>query len=499
MKSLLCTNRAKLSLTQASNSETLVLDLNLKYIFDECSRGDVFIAKAVREVILSTNKPDIGDIYHRQEVLKDFLRNEAMFCAIYAELTAGLSIYDEAFRKTIPAFSRASPVTVRIRNLIRSHKILLECIERINKTVDLNMNNLACAGARDYFSDFRAFYSDEFIREAYRQLDSIALLAEKERITLSAGFGYGMKTGNMIVRKTLNTINNNGKDRKRINQITLSGIAIQEQANSLRDGALLKLHRIITDITDKTLKQLKDLCFELAFYFGGANLYNTLKKLEVPIVFPKPRDYDNKKLCFSELVDISLALSNRGCPVGNSLEADAIPLILVTGANQGGKSTFLRSIGLAQLMMQCGLFVSAGNFTANCCEGIYTHFCHSDNSNKDNGRLDGELKSMSEIIKHIGPFSMVLMNESFSSASEKEASALAGEIIHGLYTYGIETIFVTHIYGISKEIEDKKLDDTLFLMAKRNDDGSRPFEIVKASPLDTSYGLDIYNEVFGYE
>ncbi len=45
--------------------------------------------------------------------------------------------------------------------------------------------------------------------------------------------------------------------------------------------------------------------------------------------------------------------------VGNDLDGDKKDLVVITGANQGGKSTFLRSIGLAQLMMQCGMFVPA--------------------------------------------------------------------------------------------------------------------------------------------
>ena len=43
--------------------------------------------------------------------------------------------------------------------------------------------------------------------------------------------------------------------------------------------------------------------------------------------------------------------------VGNEHDIDNRSLILITGANQGGKSTFLRAIGLAQLMMQSGMFV----------------------------------------------------------------------------------------------------------------------------------------------
>jgi Fibronectin type III-like domain/MutS domain V len=48
--------------------------------------------------------------------------------------------------------------------------------------------------------------------------------------------------------------------------------------------------------------------------------------------------------------------------------------VIITGANQGGKSTFLRSIGLAQVMMQSGMFVPAESFSSNVCEGLFTHY-----------------------------------------------------------------------------------------------------------------------------
>ena len=46
--------------------------------------------------------------------------------------------------------------------------------------------------------------------------------------------------------------------------------------------------------------------------------------------------------------------------MGNDVDADGKSLVMITGANQGGKSTFLRSVGLAQLMTQCGMFVGGG-------------------------------------------------------------------------------------------------------------------------------------------
>jgi DNA mismatch repair ATPase MutS len=52
--------------------------------------------------------------------------------------------------------------------------------------------------------------------------------------------------------------------------------------------------------------------------------------------------------------------------------------VIITGANQGGKSTFLRSLGLAQLMMQSRMFVGAESFEAELCPALFTHYKRED-------------------------------------------------------------------------------------------------------------------------
>lgn len=65
-------------------------------------------------------------------------------------------------------------------------------------------------------------------------------------------------------------------------------------------------------------------------------------------------------------------------------------LILISGANQGGKTTWLRSFGQAQLMAQCGMFIAADYFRTRFYDGIFTHF--SDHEAISEGLLSQELR-----------------------------------------------------------------------------------------------------------
>ncbi|MER8376745.1 hypothetical protein NKH19_22355 [Mesorhizobium sp. M1338] len=64
-------------------------------------------------------------------------------------------------------------------------------------------------------------------------------------------------------------------------------------------------------------------------------------------------------------------------------------MVVITGANQGGKSTFLRGVGLAQLMMQCGMFVPAA-FCGSVCDGVFTHYKRGEDATMKSGKLDEE-------------------------------------------------------------------------------------------------------------
>ena len=105
---------------------------------------------------------------------------------------------------------------------------------------------------------------------------------------------------------------------------------------------------------------------ELAFYLGCLNLHETAEPRRASrSASPSRTRPDSRALSARGLYDVCLALTLDSPVVGNDVDADGKRLIMITGANQGGKSTFLRSVGLAQLMMQAGMFVPAAVLPAD--------------------------------------------------------------------------------------------------------------------------------------
>jgi DNA mismatch repair ATPase MutS len=235
---------------------------------------------------------------------------------------------------------------------------------------------------------------------------------------------------------------------------------------------------------------------ELGFYVGCLNLHDALVRIGGSVCLPVPADTGTRILSFSGLYDASLALNMGRTVVGNDLQADHKDLCIITGANTGGKSTFLRSIGIAQLMLQAGMFVPAVSFSSETCSSIATHYKREEDAAMESGKWDEELNRMSKMVDALTPNSLVLFNESFASTNEREGAAIAREIVRALLERNVKIFYVTHLYEFARGFAQEKLSNSVFLRAERLPDGTRPFKLVEGEPLQTSYGVDLYNRIF---
>ncbi len=265
---------------------------------------------------------------------------------------------------------------------------------------------------------------------------------------------------------------------------------------NLRDRGMNLVANALAQSADHIQSFFNMLRVELGFYVGCLNLSERLKAMGKPTCFPVPVPIAEPSHLFTGLYDVCLALTNGGKVVGNDIHADKKALVIITGANQGGKSTFLRSIGLAQLMMQAGMFVPADSFTANLCSAVFTHYKREEDTHMESGKFDEELSRMSLIADHVMPDALLLFNESFAATNEREGSEIARQIVTALLEGRNKVFFVTHLYSFADSFYEQARDNTLFLRAERQDDGTRTFKLVEAEPLETSFGEDLYNRIF---
>jgi len=266
--------------------------------------------------------------------------------------------------------------------------------------------------------------------------------------------------------------------------------------SEMRGRGISRVAGALGESADNVLSFFETLQTELAFYLGCVNLNRRLEQLNAPVCFPLPTKAGDRTCQFTDLHDVCLSLRKRETAIGNSLAADQKGLWIITGANQGGKSTFLRSIGLAQMMMQCGMSVGARNFTAETSPAMFTHYKREEDAGLRSGKLDEELARMSEIVDHLTPNSILLCNESFAATNEREGSEIARQIVTALLERRIKIIYVTHLHDFARRFFDRGMEEAIFLRAERNVDSTRTFKMIEGEPLQTSFGRDLYCAVF---
>jgi DNA mismatch repair ATPase MutS len=269
--------------------------------------------------------------------------------------------------------------------------------------------------------------------------------------------------------------------------------------SELRNQGVNLVANALAQSTDHILSFFQMFRTELAFYVSCLNLQRHLSYLQEPTCFAAPMPCGERKLSFLGLYDACLALSMNRKVVGNDVNADSKDLLVITGANTGGKSTFMRSLGLAQLMMQAGMFVAAERFSAEIRVGVFTHYKREEDVTMESGKLDEELSRMSTIVDQLAPGSMILFNESFAATNEREGSEIAMQITRALLDRGVKVSLVTHLREFARALFDRKMVNALFLRAERLPDGTRTFRMIEGEPLQTSYGKDLYDGVFGPE
>ncbi len=218
---------------------------------------------------------------------------------------------------------------------------------------------------------------------------------------------------------------------------------------------------------DHILNFFADLRRETAFYLGCCHLHDRLGDAGLPVCVPTALASDDDGWQARALYDPGLAVRSREKVVGNDLDGDHTSLLIVTGANRGGKSTFLRALGLAQIMMQAGMFVAAEEFTTRIRPGVYTHYKREEDVTLRAGKLVEELARMSDLVEKLSPGYLLLMNESFSSTNEADGAEIAHGLVRALLEKGVCVAYVTHSFELADRFGRRAERDVLFLRAGR--------------------------------
>jgi hypothetical protein len=474
-------------------SDDLIQDLELGPILAAMAGGDKFLHDISTRVLL-TSLTDPEVIRYRQHVLADCIAESGTVRRMYAIAVGAL----EDKRKTWGFWPAQQPAGI-LSGAVGQLEVLIARLRELRQVADDHAGRFSSTGLTTLLASLQHDLDDDYLETLAGHLRQLRFrngqLMSARLDRDNSGVGYVLRSG---------TARRSWKERVGIEPRTVYSFTIPprdeagEQAlEEMTSRGLNLVANAAAQSADHVSSYFTMLRAELGFYVSCLSLHDQLSARGQPVAFPDPLPWSTPEFSCADLRDASLALQTERV-VGNDVTAGGRPLVIITGANSGGKSTFLRSAGQAQLMTQCGLFVAARSLRASVCRQVFTHFIREEDPAMVSGRLDEELTRMSAIADQLGPHCLVLFNESFAATNEREGSEISRQVVRALLEAGIRVFFVTHQFDLADGFRRERPDSTLFLRAPRQPDGQRTFRLAVAPPLPTSYGQDIYDRIGGW-
>lgn len=174
--------------------------------------------------------------------------------------------------------------------------------------------------------------------------------------------------------------------------------------------------------------------------------------------------------------------------VCNDIKLNKSGMFLLSGPNQGGKTIYLKTLGLTAYLAKCGCFVFCEKCDVPFYDNIYTHFLEAEIMGK--GRLIQESERMDVICSQCTTESLILMNESFSSTRRKDGIVISIYYLNQLKDIGCSVGFVSHYYEIPEllNISGKTIDSLRMDISKA---GVRTYRVIWNEKGENAYAKDI--------
>jgi MutS domain V len=479
------------------NASDLVQDLELEKVLETMAGEDKFLLEVARPALL-VSLGSVEAVLYRQHILTDCLEYPSVVREVYDIAVEAI----EHERKAWGWMSARYPSGTLHRG-IEVLEIFSDLLRKLRRIAAEKGASFRSEGFRRLFEMIATELDEAYMGTID---DHLVKLKFRGALVMTAALGMRNKGVDYVLRKPW-------FDRRRWWEKTrdwLTGgnnsqpyyeIPDRDEAgfralSELTDEGISDVAAALAQSSDHILSFFRMLRLELAFYIGCINLRDRLLAKGERICLPEPLPLGGATLSAQGLYDPSLSLRTADRVVSNDVQAMDKTLMMVTGANRGGKSTLLRSIGVAQLMMQAGMFVPAESFRADIRMNVFTHFKREEDASMKSGKLDEELRRMTSIIDQVPSNSLILFNESFASTNEREGSEIARQIVRSLLESEVKVVYVTHMYNLSHGFYSANLKSALFLRAERLSDGERTYRLSEGEPLPTSHGEDLYRRIF---
>lgn len=219
-------------------------------------------------------------------------------------------------------------------------------------------------------------------------------------------------------------------------------------------------------------------------------------------IFRRKLESDGFSFCYPDITeqtflvkgcyDMALAIKNTKegkKVVPNDLEyKEGEKFFVITGPNQGGKTTFARSIGHVVYFSLLGLPVPASEAKIPFFHNVLTHFATEESVETGSGKLREELLRLSPMMRGDAKHNLILINELFTTATTYDAYIMGNRVMEHFIGLDCLGIYVTHIQELAEE-----KDGVISLVAEvdERDTHHRTYKMLRQPSVGIGYASDI--------
>jgi DNA mismatch repair protein MutS len=203
-------------------------------------------------------------------------------------------------------------------------------------------------------------------------------------------------------------------------------------------------------------------------------------------------------ICASTIPSTSLSSRPESALSADAAERPAVPatnspsLLLITGPNMGGKSTYLRQSALLVILAQCGSFVPAERMRLGLVDRIYTRIGASDNVARGRSTFMVEMTETAAILNTATSRSLVLLDEMGRGTATYDGLSLAWATVEHLHdNIGARTLFATHYHELTLLAERLAHLANVRVTVRENSGGIVFLHTVEPGAANKSYGIEV--------
>ena len=474
---------------------------------------------------------DPETLNYRLDILEDFLNVPALEAVLYENIHK-LYINEHVNVQKLGLADSFYALNQRLESL----KTFIECITKCHEFCDKNrdkFNSAALKGLTDYFA---SVYNSDYFDEVKRETDECLRILAKgvKSVTVGINFDDMMRPVEaMLLSVSTDAIKKKGRFDWLFSRVGDTGRAIGKTHSLYNENGGVNdleapLFRELKEINAEYISHLDTairayfkkstediLTFEsqMSFYIGAKRIVEAVRARGLDMCRPKYLPMEDRKMNAKGIFDLSFYIQMVGSDPMGSLKDKIITnecrfdddgrFFVLTGANNGGKTTYTRAVGIIQVFAQAGIYVPCSECEISPVDYIYTHFPKEEEVGLNTSRFTQECKQFKETVDTATRHSLLLLNESIQSTTPTECVYIATELTKIFRCVGVRGIYATHLLELAKSLDrlneevegDTKLV-SIVTTVDRTADNRRLYRIERAEPQEFGYARTIY-EKFG--